>query len=385
MKNDKINYSFLLLILLSNLFYSQKSKILIPFLEKNKWGFSDTLGVIKVKPFVDEMIPLFINEESKSRFKIKKNGRINIIDENLRNILPQNNSYQDVFVNVERSIDIYYVKKNNNLGVFYYTKEIIPTQYDIITMGSNKSFVVYKNYKRGLYNSKGKMIIPPVFNYIGSSQSESDYKNGKYAWRAIDSNNVEHKYFDIDIEKKKKNFDIPLPPPQNNNNFSQNTRVIDSLKNNHNKIEVLDWINIALINENGKWEAFDLIKQKLINNLKYDEIKYLTTIQGKHLFKIKNNSKYGISDSEGNNLLEISYDNIEIADWGIILIERNKRQGVFQRILSTYPNIEPKYLNIEKYYEIPVNKNWVFTLYKAKLENGNEIYVGENGIEYFRE
>ncbi len=176
-----------------------------------------------------------------------------------------------------------------------------------------------------------------------------------------------------------------MPPPQNNNNFSQNTRVIDSLKNNHNKIEVLDWINIALINENGKWEAFDLIKQKLINNLKYDEIKYLTTIQGKHLFKIKNNSKYGISDSEGNNLLEISYDNIEIADCGIILIERNKRQGVFQRILSTYPNIEPKYLNIEKYYEIPVNKNWVFTLYKAKLENGNEIYVGENGIEYFRE
>jgi hypothetical protein len=87
MKNDKINYSFLLLILLSNLFYSQKSKILIPFLENNKWGLSDTLGVIKVKPFADEMIPLFINEESKSRFKIKRNGRINIIDENLRNIL----------------------------------------------------------------------------------------------------------------------------------------------------------------------------------------------------------------------------------------------------------------------------------------------------------
>ena len=386
MKNDKINYSFLLLILLSNLFYSQKSKILIPFLENNKWGLSDTLGVIKVKPFADEMIPLFINEESKSSFKIKRNGRINIIDENLRNILPKNNLYQDVFVNVNKTIDIYYVKNNGRLGVFYYTKEIIPTQYDKISMESNKSFLVYKNYKRGLYNSKGKMIIPPVFNYIGFSQSEKDYKNGKYAWRAIDSNNVEHKYFDIDVENSKKNFDIPLPPlPQNNDNFAQKDKIIDSLKASYNNIKVLDWINIALINKDGKWEAFDLKKKKLTNNFKYDEIDYLTTIQGTHLFKIKNNGKYGISDNEGNVLLTSLYDNIYNGDWGTILIEKNKRQGVFQRILSTYPNIEPKYLSIEKYYEIPVNKNWVFTLYKAKLENGKEIYVGENGIEYYRE
>ena len=386
MKNNKINHLWLLVILISNLFYCQKRSILIPFLANNKWGFSDTLGVIKVKPFADEMKPLFINEESKSRFKIKKNGRINIIDENLRNILPQNNLYQDVFVNVERSIDIYYVKNNGKLGVFYYTKEIIPPLYDKISLASNKSFIVYKNYKRGLYNSKGKMIISPVFNYIGISQTEADYKNGKYAWRAIDSSNVEHKYFDTDVENNKKNFDIPLPPPpQNNDDFLQKDKIIDNLKAIYNNIKVLDWINMALINKDGKWEVFDLKKQKLIDNFKYDEIDYLTTIQGTHLFKIKDNTKYGISDNDGNVLLSPLYDNIDKGDWGIILIEKNKKQGVFQKILSTYPNIEPKYFIIEKYYEIPVNKNWIFTLYKAKLENGKEIYVGENGVEYYRE
>ena len=42
--------------------YSQKNeKILIPFLVKDKWGLSDTLGNIKIKEFAEKITPFFIN------------------------------------------------------------------------------------------------------------------------------------------------------------------------------------------------------------------------------------------------------------------------------------------------------------------------------------
>ena len=62
-------------------------------------------------------------------------------------------------------MDIYYVYKNNKIGVFH-NKEVVPPIYDRLYLTSNESIIVYKNYKRGLYNSEGKLIIPPYYNLV---------------------------------------------------------------------------------------------------------------------------------------------------------------------------------------------------------------------------
>ena len=122
-----IQYLTVLMFLINySAIYSQKNeKILIPFLVKDKWGLSDTLGNIKIKEFAEKITPFFINEESKSRYKVTENGINYLIDESNSKIIPKKNGYDDIEVNSKQIVDIYYVYKNNKIGVFH-NKEVVP-------------------------------------------------------------------------------------------------------------------------------------------------------------------------------------------------------------------------------------------------------------------
>ena len=383
-----IQYLTVLMFLINySAIYSQKNeKILIPFLVKDKWGLSDTLGNIKIKEFAEKITPFFINEESKSRYKVTENGINYLIDESNSKIITKKNGYDDIEVNSKQIVDIYYVYKNNKIGVFH-NKEVVPPIYDRLYLTSNESIIVYKNYKRGLYNSEGKLIIPPYYNFIQTSTSDEDFKEKKYVWIATDSINIEHKFYDISIYKKEK-FETPPPPPLAeiiNITEHKYTPKINDLKKEYEKVDEFSYYGLAIVHKDNKVGMYGLESKQLLTQIEYDEISDLgINNKNKKLFVFKKQGYYGIINQDGKIVLESKYNNIFEGYWGTIIIERENRKGVFLTD-SIYPVIEPKYKNIEKFYEIPVNKYWIFVLYKAELLNGKSIFVGENGIEYYSE
>lgn len=118
---------------------------------------------------------------------------------------------------------------------------------------SNESIIVYKNYKRGLYNSEGKLIIPPYYNFIQTSTSDEDFRK-KYVWIATDSINIEHKFYDISIYKEEK-FETPPPPPLAeiiNITEHKYTPKINDLKKEYEKVDEFSYYGLAIVHKDNK-------------------------------------------------------------------------------------------------------------------------------------
>ena len=79
--------------------------------------------------------------------------------------------------------------KNNKKGLLRNFKMLIPVQYDDVEFAENESFTVEKKGKKGLVNSKGKLIIPIAYTTIYESWSEnSDENSSKFYWIAKNEN-----------------------------------------------------------------------------------------------------------------------------------------------------------------------------------------------------
>ena len=132
----------ILFILLSISLFSQnkiKSSLLIPYRDGNLWGFCDTLGVVKVKPFANDIINFSIGNNAKGKYVIKNtNDKISVIDEKKAIILPPTNAYDSIKVSADyEEIAIF---KNGKMGLFTNMKELIPPVYDRITLKSKYSY-----------------------------------------------------------------------------------------------------------------------------------------------------------------------------------------------------------------------------------------------------
>ena len=111
-------------------------KILIPFRDKDLWGYADTNGVIQIKPAFDKV--KFFNY-SRPTAEVYRNKKISLID-TLGNVL-------------------------------------FPFSNKIERFGHN--YVLVQDGKRGMYSPAGKLLVPVEYDWIHYTFSYDEYKSEK--------------------------------------------------------------------------------------------------------------------------------------------------------------------------------------------------------------
>jgi hypothetical protein len=92
-------------------------------------------------------------------------------------------------------------------------------------------------------------------------------------------------------------------------------------------------------------------------------------------------SKTGIITETGNIVLPFEYTEIN-PNGSYLVLKKGSKTG-FMILNTPYPFIPPVYDELHDYYSMPVKDNWSFGLFYI-TKNGKEGYVGENGMEFFK-
>lgn len=98
---------------------------------------------------------------------------------------------------------------------------------------------------------------------------------------------------------------------------------------------------------------------------------------------ISENNLLGIVNEKNETLLPCIYDDIEFFGGGRYAHLHKKGKVGIKDFFGTYNTLEPKYESIG--YDILTitgNNSAKFNLYTVKV-SGQNVYVGENGIEFF--
>ena len=370
------NFILIFILLTSNIFSQnlKKNELLIPYRDGNLWGFCDTLGVVKVKPFVKYMGKFTIDSDFMGSYIIKNNNKFSIINQYKKTLLHEIDVDSLEISNFSNEILVY---KNNKVGLLKDFKSFIPIEYDNISLVANESFSIRKNGKAGLINSKGKMIIPTQYSYIGWPREENKDQT-KFDWVAFMGFDEEKIFTDDKVLEDKK--------PKLNSGYTVyasggSRKEYDKRLNEYKKIEKLygEIVSVSgdfVIIKNGKQHrVYSMSKSKFI--LENDDI--IDIFPSNH----GQNNKFGLIDEAGKILLDFAYDKIKYKLNGICLIEKDGKKGLFI-LNSIYKTIEPKYKEIKILEPVSINNHWQFGLFEVTITNDKKGLLGENGIEYFK-
>ena len=307
--------TFYLLFLLSvTTAFSQnarKNELLVPYRDGNLWGLCDTLGKVKVKPFTTGMTDFVTTPPNfKGRYVIKKNGKISIIDQHKKKLLVET-SLDSVQMYLFSKVVVMY--KNNKKGLLRNFKMLIPVQYDDVEFAENESFTVEKKGKKGLINSKGKLIIPIAYTTIYGSWSEnSDENSNKFYWIAKNENSdgegEEVNFTDnkVLVEETPEWYSPPV--------IGMKIQITEEEENRQKRIgekygEVVSFpinansgnIDMYIIKMNGGYGVYDINKDKII--LKSDDtIIDFGSNNGYVTFLMQKNGQMGLVDETGKVL-----------------------------------------------------------------------------------
>lgn len=140
--------------------FAQNTTNLLPIKTNQKWGFIDTLGQVRVVPTYDNLEQLKFEENA--FFLVEESGKIGILDENARRILPS--EYRrirplssDYFAVIRDSLEIVVNDKN---------EVIIGDGFDFISMLNPEFFAFRKGKKWGLYRRNQGILFAPKYNLI---------------------------------------------------------------------------------------------------------------------------------------------------------------------------------------------------------------------------
>lgn len=388
---DALNFLMMKKIVLLFLFtglqvFSQnkKKEILIPFRDKKQWGLSDTLGKIKVKPFADEISQFSVGRNG-AKYVIRKQGKLSVVDQNLNVLLAENN-YDSCTVSGNH--DELAVFKNGKMGIVKNKKEIVAPKYSKVKIAANSSYIVSEDDVEGLINANGEMIIPMEYKDISQSWKEEDEGNAKFVWMA-EGMLTKKKFYD---EKIKVSYDQVGPPigvMQSSRSYTTEDMRKTELQikeiGNYDHVKTYAGATFAYVIKNNKHGVVAVEKRKEIIAPLYDEeLDYANEDKGKSAFIGKKNGKSGIITEDNKIIVPFEYDSIERNYGNFYLISKNNRYGIF--IFNTiYPLIPAKYAAIKEEDPIQVNDRWQFGIFKVKTIKGTSGYIGENGVEYFKD
>lgn len=370
--------------------WAQTPQIVVPFRLGNRWGYSDTLGKIKIKPKYDT-VSLFdydmIYKGGHVIAEVKLGGKPMMINEKGSVVVPPKYDYIKLLDGLEEPTFI--ISKNNKFGLFGNGKELFPPISEWLGDPYTGLYEVRVNTKSGLINSRGEILIPLIYDQL---RRGSFKKPDSLEWECI--------VYGKEVEKRsvklsKQNWLSQRVPDVetieyvlkgNSDKFIDSITKqlgLDSVHLEHNSAILYksDKSGVILADEIKKTYFF--LKPYHIQHIKYfspnsrdswnhNSAAYIIAILG---------DKYGMINEREEQILPFMYDYVEERD-GFFLLKQNGKIGFF--IWNTiYPIIQPEYDEYLWKLYIPVNNKWRFTLFKI-MKNGRAGFVGENGLNYFR-
>lgn len=369
-----------------------KSNILVPYRVKNLWGLSDTLGKINVQP-IYKAVKNFHHYDYgkvKSLFVVTTSKGDAVIDENQKVWLNEltSKAYDSVLPDPYNPKYIY-VFKSGKMGVFAGGKELIKPIYTEVTAEENESFLVCEKYGIfGLINSKGVMVIPMEYIRISGNWRENDKGGPKFVWDA-EGMIVDKKFYDARVQLPIVD-DLPigekiagevLPRIIDLDNQKKESRHLES---DYDKVAVEAHNDVAYVTKNNLIGVYDLVTKREIVKPEYLSIKFATEDRNKKVFIAQKETGFGLVQQGDKIIVPFECDDIYSDEKlrNLILVKAGKK-GLF--VANTiYPYFKPKYDEFLSAQAIPVSSRWQFGIYKIKHANRID-YVGENGVEFFKD
>lgn len=377
---------FLIFLLTTFKLFSQnpkKNEPLIPYRDGNLWGLCDTLGIVKVKPFISGLEKFAIDSDFMGKYVIKKKNKISIINQYKKILLPETDLDSLELSNSSNEILVY---KSNKVGLLKDFKNFISIEYDDIIPTINQSYSVRKDGKVGLINTNGKLVIPIRYSQIGRPRKENDDKN-KFDWVAFYDDSKIDNYVDQKILGDKKViqgytvYESEETQEEINEKYEKRKREYNRIESKYGKIVSFS-DGYAIIKNEKKYFVYSTKNDGIVleNDVIIDGF---YSNYGKKTFLVRNNNKFGLIDETGKVLLDSIYDKIKYQFGGICFIEKDNKKGLFI-LNSTYKQVEPKYKKIEILESIPVKERWQFGIFEITTMNDKKGFLGENGVEYFK-
>ena len=354
---------------------------LVPYRVKNLWGFSDTLGNVKVEPVYKELVTLYYYDDGKANFVMKGDKNPVVVNQQGKIVIPESVSanYDSI------SLHDYYpnhvqVHRNGKLGVYKSGREIIPPIYHAIGPSPNDSFEVVDNNLHGLYNGGGKLIIPVKYSGIELLWSESTPTKivwlAKTAWE-------EKKFTDIRIPEID---DAPYELLEKRlaaDEIIADATIPERIQSQYDKVTAEPDYAIYYVKRGDLTGIYDGIADKEIIAPQYETISLVSVENDRKIFGVKQNGKLGMVRADNSIVVPIEFDRISPdRNLGGFVLVKDGKKGFYLRN-TIYPYIKPLYNEFTEKQEIPVRRKWSFGLFKVKTDGG-EGFVGENGIEFFK-
>jgi len=311
--------------------------------ENNKYGVIDTSGNTIIEPIYDNVK---IPNPEKAVFICENADKIIVLNENSEQIFTEYDEVTAISINgivtslpYEKKVLCY--KSDSKYGLIDYSGKIItqPIYEEIKGLENKESeLLVKRDGKYGVINAKGAILIKEQYDEIIADGYYS--KNDQYGLSGyIVSNKTTDGYRYGYISSKLKTI----------------------LEVEHNLIirllNIEDTQNIYLISaKNGQ---YGVMKNKdVLIDYSYQGIEYDTN---NNVFELQRNSKYGIADINGTEIIKPEYDEIQIKGMYIEAIKNEE---------------EPRYFN--------ANGTEIVDLkYTTKLKTANENYyivINKDGL-----
>lgn len=377
-------------LLFTSLLLAQvKTRPIIPYRDGNKWGFCDTLGKTIVAPYFDELVDMnySIFEFNLGRFVAKKNNEFFVVDQKNQLVLAPTKAYDFVKINPYNSkmIELY---KNNKMGFCFSEKEKSLPEYDELFPDIEGRVIVKKDNKFGVVNYLNKTIVP--IQYI------TLHRDSRYD--TLIKTHLKFKWYYQDADRKEGYIEDQMVMAKSQTNEEDDvvlTKTISDIDirglNSHDekrlfkqydKIESVRNSNFYLVYSNNKVGVFDIEKEALVLAVDYDNIE--TFLLEKIYFKAIKNNEITVLNNRFEKINTFAIDDLyydrKVSNF--VFVQSGKK-GIFY-FNNYYKYIPAKYADILEYHSIPISRAWNFTVFKVKNPDGTIGFVGENGVEYFK-
>lgn len=370
----------------SSSLFSQENIYLIPYRSGKLWGYSDTLGNIKIKPQFDS-VSFFYNSNQVVISKNKK-GVVNRLG---KLIIPVD------FDEVEEYVDGFAAKRKNIYGFYdFQGRRVLSVKYESISR-KDSLFIVREGKKYKIFNFNGKPFSKFSYDTINTQTGKDETLLAK----------VKNQHYLIQI---KTGLHTPVTEKQAdemlNSGEMYGPPMLEATTGAYNpgqaKIqkelywrEKLDATRLSLLSTypdtylvtKGNQKSIIEVDYRdsltyIMPSFNYDSITLISNItnnQYGYVIVATKGNKYGIINEKNQILYPFELDNARRIGYsaGVYELTKGKLAGVYNTY-SVYPSIKPKYQAVETSFSGGPN----FVVYKVWV-NGRYGYVGENGVEFF--
>jgi hypothetical protein len=386
-----------IIVLFSQFAFSQN----IPYYEAGKWGFATTDGNIVI-PCNYEEVDFYSTD---NLAMVKKGNKYGYINDKGKIVIPIeydkcNRTYEvrhgSHSISIIRNPEIhlnyslypsdinynrYIVSKNNRYGVLHYTEDKI-------------EILVPLEYLKIQYDP-----VKKIFHCKNKTGDKYYDTNGQLANNATERNSFFEEDLMLDMSSSNKKTIIAkignkvgvIEQARTSKGISNDTIVSikydDIIMEKYNPDD-FTYNEIFGVKSGNKWGIIGR-KDKVILPIRYDSIDYDLSMvyKSKGIYVVKNNAKWGILSKKDENLEEISillpfkYTSISKLYYAYLLVQIESKCQVFS--INTEKLLSDKaYPSLTKYQYESVDGFYIFQTVNSK---GQTVYVGENGVEFFKD